>query len=51
MVEMHEKIPNSTLKVLDKAGHGSPKSRAPEVNNSIIDFLELSKEQIQEIPE
>ena len=39
MVEMHEKIPNSTLKVIDKAGHSSPRSRAPEVNKLIIDFL------------
>ncbi len=39
MEEMHERIPNSTLKVIDKAGHGSPRSRAPEINNMIIDFL------------
>ena len=39
MVEMHEKVPNSTLKVIDKAGHSSPRSRAPEVNKIIIDFL------------
>jgi proline-specific peptidase len=39
MEEMHKEIPNSTLKVLDKAGHGSPRSRAPEVNQMIIDFL------------
>lgn len=42
MVEMHEKIPNSTLKVIDKAGHSSPRSRAPEVNKLIIDFLMAS---------
>ncbi|MFX1601177.1 MAG: alpha/beta fold hydrolase [Promethearchaeota archaeon] len=39
MKEMHERIPNSTLKVIDKAGHDSPLSRAPEVNKMIIDFL------------
>jgi len=40
MVEMHEKIPNSTLKVIDKAGHGSPRSRAPEINQMITKFLQ-----------
>ncbi|UCC21188.1 MAG: alpha/beta hydrolase [Promethearchaeota archaeon] len=39
MEEMHERIPNSILKVIDKAGHGSPRSRAPEINKLIIDFL------------
>lgn len=39
MKEMHERIPNSTLKVIDKAGHDSPLSRAPEVNKMIIEFL------------
>ncbi len=39
MVEMHEKIPNSTLKIIDKAGHVSPRSRAPEINKMIIEFL------------
>ena len=39
MKEMHERIPNSTLKIIDKAGHGSPRSRAPEINEMIIDFL------------
>lgn len=39
MKEMHKRIPNSTLKVIDKAGHGSPRSRAPEINKMIIDFL------------
>ncbi|MFX0038506.1 MAG: alpha/beta fold hydrolase [Promethearchaeota archaeon] len=39
MEEMYERIPNSTLKVIDKAGHGSPRSRAPEINKLIIDFL------------
>ena len=40
MVEMHEIIPNSILKVIDKAGHSSPLSRAPEVNKIIMSFLE-----------
>ena len=39
MEQIHEKIPNSTLKVIDKAGHGSPRSRAPEINQMIIEFL------------
>lgn len=51
MVEMHEKIPNSILKVIDKAGHSSPLSRAPEVNKIIIDFLEPAQEQLIGIPE
>ncbi len=38
-LEVHEKIPNSTLKVIEKAGHGSPISRAPEINQIINDFL------------
>ncbi|MHA2037988.1 MAG: alpha/beta fold hydrolase [Promethearchaeota archaeon] len=39
MVEMHGKIPNSTLKIIDKSGHGSPRSRAPEINQLITEFL------------
>lgn len=39
MEEMHEKLPNSKMVVIEKAGHGSPLSRAPEVNQAIIDFL------------
>ncbi len=39
MMEMDEKIPNSTFKVIDRAGHGSPLSRAPEVNQILIEFL------------
>lgn len=37
--EMHKRIPNSVFRVIEKAGHESPKTRAPEVNNLIIDFL------------
>jgi pimeloyl-ACP methyl ester carboxylesterase len=39
MEEMAMRMPNSTLKVIDKAGHAAPNSRAPEVNELIIDFL------------
>lgn len=39
MVEMHERMPNSILKAIEKAGNLSPLSRAPEVNQIIIDFL------------
>ncbi len=37
--EMHKRIPNSILRVIEKAGHESPKTRALEVNNIILDFL------------
>ena len=40
MMEMHKKIPNSVFKVIEKAGHESPKTRAPEVNQIIIDFMQ-----------
>jgi len=40
MQQMHERIPNSIFKVIDKAGHESHYSRAPEINNMIIDFLQ-----------
>jgi len=40
MMEMHKRIPNSVFKVIEKAGHESPKTRAPEVNQIIIDFLQ-----------
>ncbi|GAH52687.1 unnamed protein product, partial [marine sediment metagenome] len=39
MEQIHEKIPNSTIVVMEKAGHSSPLSKAPEVNQTIIDFL------------
>ncbi|MFX0024937.1 MAG: alpha/beta fold hydrolase [Candidatus Hermodarchaeota archaeon] len=39
MIEMHQAMPNSTLKVIEKAGHNSPVSKAPEVNEAIINFL------------
>ena len=37
--EMHKRIPNSVFRVIEKAGHESPKTRAPEVNKIIINFL------------
>ncbi|TFG00006.1 MAG: alpha/beta hydrolase [Promethearchaeota archaeon] len=39
MEEIHNEIPNSKLVVIEKAGHGSPLSRADEVNQAILDFL------------
>ncbi|MFX0043321.1 MAG: alpha/beta fold hydrolase [Candidatus Hodarchaeota archaeon] len=39
MLEIHERIPNSLFKVIDKAGHEYLKSKASEVNNIIINFL------------
>ena len=40
MLEIHKKMPNSTYQIIEKAGHESPKSKAPEVNKAIIEFLE-----------
>jgi proline-specific peptidase len=37
--QIHEIIPNSKLIVIEKAGHGSPKEKAPEINQNIINFL------------
>jgi pimeloyl-ACP methyl ester carboxylesterase len=37
--KIHEEIPNSKLIVVEGAGHDSPKERAPEVNQYIVDFL------------
>jgi pimeloyl-ACP methyl ester carboxylesterase len=39
MEKIHEKIPNSTLVVIEKAGHDSPLEKTPEVNQNIIEFL------------
>lgn len=39
MVEINKRIPNSILKIIDKAGHFMTVSRATEVNNIILDFL------------
>ncbi len=40
MIEMNNRIPNSELKIINKAGHFMTLSRASEVNNIILDFLE-----------
>ena len=40
MKEINNKIPNCTLKIIDNAGHFFTLSRAPEVNEIILDFLE-----------
>ncbi len=39
MEEMHQQIPNSSLAVIEKAGHYAPMTRTPEVNKAIIEFL------------
>lgn len=39
MHEMHEVLPNSKLKIIKKTGHGSTISRAPEINELMINFL------------
>jgi pimeloyl-ACP methyl ester carboxylesterase len=40
MTEMRKRIPNSELKVINEAGHFMTLSRAPEVNDIILNFLE-----------
>ncbi len=40
MEEMHKRIPNSVLKIIQKAGHFSHLSRAPEFNKILLEFLE-----------
>ena len=40
MDEIHKIIPNSTLKIIKNAGHFMTLSKAPEVNNIILEFLE-----------
>lgn len=37
--QIHKRIANSKFVVIEKAGHGSPKEKAPEINKNIIDFL------------
>jgi proline-specific peptidase len=37
--KIHEQIPNSKLIIIENAGHESPKEKALEVNQYIIDFL------------
>ncbi|MFX1298970.1 MAG: alpha/beta fold hydrolase [Promethearchaeota archaeon] len=38
--QIHQRIDHSIFKVIDKAGHESHYSRAPEINKIILDFLE-----------
>jgi pimeloyl-ACP methyl ester carboxylesterase len=38
-VKIYENLPNAKLVVIEGAGHDSPKERAPEINQLIIDFL------------
>jgi 3-oxoadipate enol-lactonase len=40
MFAMHKLLSNSKIKVIEKGGHESPKSNAPEVNKAILDFLQ-----------
>ncbi len=40
MIEMDKRIPNSTLEIIDKAGHFMTVSKAPEINKLILEFLE-----------
>lgn len=39
MAQINETIPNTKFVVIEKAGHSSPISRAPEINKLIIEFL------------
>ena len=39
MEQMHERMPNSTFIVIEKAGHFAPMTRTPEVNEAILTFL------------
>lgn len=39
MIEIHHLLSHSKLLIIEKAGHNSPISRAPEVNKNIIEFL------------
>ncbi|MFX1525392.1 MAG: alpha/beta fold hydrolase [Promethearchaeota archaeon] len=37
--ELHKKIPNSDLEIVDMAGHFMPAQRADEINKKILDFI------------
>jgi proline-specific peptidase len=39
MEAMHERIPNSKLEIIKKAGDSDYLSRAPEINNLVLEFL------------
>ncbi|MCJ7649441.1 MAG: alpha/beta hydrolase, partial [Candidatus Lokiarchaeota archaeon] len=36
---LHEKIPNSTLKIIEKTGHGFVAEEPDKVNKLIMDFI------------
>ncbi len=40
MIEIHKRIPNSKLHIIENTGHFLHLSRAPEVNRLIIEFLQ-----------
>ncbi|TFG18274.1 MAG: alpha/beta hydrolase [Promethearchaeota archaeon] len=40
LIELEKIIPNSRLVIIERAGHNSPISRAPEINKIIIEFLQ-----------
>ncbi len=42
--ELHKMIPNSTLKIIDMAGHFAPSQRKGVINELITDFIKLVKE-------
>jgi len=37
--ELHKKIPNSILEIIDMAGHFAPAQRSEKVNDSIMNFI------------
>jgi pimeloyl-ACP methyl ester carboxylesterase len=37
--ELHKKIPNSSLEIVDMAGHFMPAQRSDEINEKIINFI------------
>lgn len=39
MLEIHNEMANSIFRIIEEAAHESPKSKAPEVNDAIIEFL------------
>ena len=42
--ELHKMIPNSTLKIIDMAGHFAPAQRSSLINELIGDFIKLVEE-------
>jgi pimeloyl-ACP methyl ester carboxylesterase len=41
--ELHKKIPNSTLEIIDMAGHFAPAQRKDVINNLICEFIKNLK--------